>query len=301
MNTISVMRGTSGTGKGTRLNQLIMFLRTREEPEILGFKVQSPKSVKFRPYGLYFKSINTLIIGKYVKSPKSGLISFSSTDPIINNLTSYERISGLWVWGYDIVQIILETHRDKHVIIEGLAGLEKSEFSVEHLLVMGYKKILNQLFIVDSIEDIRDRTLQRSGKAAGAHGSIGINSVLLNQFDKVESNNKVIMDLQRFDSHVSMFGRKFISQVLEDTPLYNDFIRYSRFTKHFRHYEEKEKNKIYDKYIIEQKSIEKVKCNDLNIKILGHLTILDPDKDSSFKLKERRIRVVTDRLDSYER
>lgn len=75
---IIVIKGTSGTGKGTRVVQFIEWLRTKLEPVELQYEVGG----KTRPFGLKFEELKLIFVGQYTVSNKSGLASWTSMDSI---------------------------------------------------------------------------------------------------------------------------------------------------------------------------------------------------------------------------
>lgn len=75
---IIAIKGTSGTGKGTRVVQFIEWLRTKLEPTELTYTVGG----KTRPFGLKFEELKLIFVGQYTTSNKSGLASWTSMDGI---------------------------------------------------------------------------------------------------------------------------------------------------------------------------------------------------------------------------
>ncbi|ASZ77734.1 hypothetical protein [Salmonella phage SP1] len=75
---IIVVKGTSGTGKGTRVVQFIEWLRTKLEPTELTYTIGD----KTRPFGLKFEELKLIFVGQYTVSNKSGLASWTSMDAI---------------------------------------------------------------------------------------------------------------------------------------------------------------------------------------------------------------------------
>ena len=75
---IIVIKGSSATGKGTRVVQFIEWLRTMYEPRVVEYSVGS----KTRPFGLAFDELKLFFVGQYTVSNKSGLASWTSMDTI---------------------------------------------------------------------------------------------------------------------------------------------------------------------------------------------------------------------------
>ena len=78
MSKIIVVKGSSGTGKGTRVVQFIEWLRTTLNPREVTYTIGD----KTRPFGLAFDELKLLFVGQYTVSNKSGLASWTSMDGI---------------------------------------------------------------------------------------------------------------------------------------------------------------------------------------------------------------------------
>lgn len=78
MSKIIVVKGSSGTGKGSRVVQFIEWLRTKLEPREVTYTIGD----KTRPFGLAFDELKLLFVGQYTVSNKSSLASWTSMDAI---------------------------------------------------------------------------------------------------------------------------------------------------------------------------------------------------------------------------
>jgi|SaaInl8_200m_RNA_FD_contig_111_242350_length_7248_multi_3_in_0_out_0_3 hypothetical protein len=76
MKSLAMILGSSGVGKGTRVNQLIKFLETLYAPEEYTVSYNN----KTFQLGLLFKELDILIIGKYNHNKKANHTSWSSMD-----------------------------------------------------------------------------------------------------------------------------------------------------------------------------------------------------------------------------
>ena len=100
---IIVVKGTSATGKGTRVVQFIEWLRTKLEPTELTYTIGD----KTRPFGLKFEELKLIFVGQYTVSNKSGLASWTSMDAIHaatgSGDSARDLVKGWLAQGYTLV------------------------------------------------------------------------------------------------------------------------------------------------------------------------------------------------------
>uniref|UniRef100_A0AAU8KYA4 Thymidylate kinase n=1 Tax=Serratia phage Kevin TaxID=3161161 RepID=A0AAU8KYA4_9CAUD len=158
MSKMIVIKGTSGTGKGTRVVQLIEFLRTKYEPVVREYGVGN----KTRPFGLVFEELKLMFVGQYTRSNKSGLTSWTSMDAIHAAVgkgeIAREFLSQYLADGYTLV-------------CEGeplmLSDKWRPEWMVKHY---GLEKLSMLYFHYEDRDQYDARIIGRSGKKAGDGG-----------------------------------------------------------------------------------------------------------------------------------
>lgn len=153
---IVVIRGTSGTGKGTRVVQFLEWLRTKYEPELIEYEFDK----KMIQVGFWFKEINLVFIGKYTVSNKSGLASWTSMDFIHSTLKSSEMANSL-------LKYLKIKFKDATIILEGEPMMQSHRWRPEFVHQdLGFNNMAFISFIYQAREDYDKRIIGRSGKAA---------------------------------------------------------------------------------------------------------------------------------------
>ncbi|QZI90433.1 hypothetical protein MYOV003v1_p0109 [Vibrio phage 207E48.1] len=157
---VAIVKGTSSTGKGVRVSQLLEFLKTK-------FKHKNVRYVhnnKSRQLGILFPELGWVFIGRVVTSNKSGLASWTSMDDLHATTTKGEIAR----------RIIKEEITDKgySFVAEGepLMASDKWRplFMNEYY---GAERFLFQYFHYAGDREAYDqRIIGRSGKAAGESG-----------------------------------------------------------------------------------------------------------------------------------
>lgn len=204
MQNLFVIKGTSGTGKGTRVAQLIEFLHTKEEPDELFF-TSLGKTPKQKPLGLLFRSLGLVFIGGYTVSNKSGLASWTSMDSLHAALKTGEaaraELKKLFDQGYSLV-------------CEGEPLMMSDKWRPEFLMdFFKPNKLVMVYFHYTDRKDYDERIKNRSGKPAGDSGwsrneSYGKEYVktceeMMSLVEKTRGN--VVTTCQDF-LHVSLYG-----------------------------------------------------------------------------------------------
>lgn len=212
-NNFVICSGTSGTGKGTRVVQLIEFLKTRESPEV----VTAPHKNKTKKVGLLFKSFNILFLGDYVVSNKSGLRSWSSMDLVHSTFG-----------GADGARAVIEQVRGlaKTIVLEGEPMMLSHRWRPEYLFddVQGLRAhniMLNYyVYPEDAREAYDERIMGRSGKLAGDSGwsrNAGYHreyTKSLEELDKISEVlllHKAFINKRMFDERLSALGADILS------------------------------------------------------------------------------------------
>jgi len=155
---MSVVRGTSGTGKGTRVCQVLEYLKTKFEPTTLNFEFEG----KTKQYGICFEDLKLIFIGTTTKSNKSGLSSWSSMDYIHSTVKKAENarpIAKSWIEkGYSLV-------------LEGEPMMQSDKFRPLFMQpYFGVARFLMPHYWYQNREQYDERIMGRSGKLAGDSG-----------------------------------------------------------------------------------------------------------------------------------
>ncbi|ASZ78779.1 hypothetical protein 2050H1_013 [Serratia phage 2050H1] len=158
MKNMIVIKGTSGSGKGTRVVQLIEFLRTKYEPVVREYGVGE----KVRPFGLVFEELKLMFVGQYTRSNKSGLTSWTSMDAIHAAVgkgeIAREFISQYLSDGYTLV-------------CEGEPLMLSDKWRPEWMVSnYGLEKLSMLYFHYENRDQYDARIIGRSGKKAGDGG-----------------------------------------------------------------------------------------------------------------------------------
>lgn len=155
MKSMIVIKGPSGVGKGTRVVQVVEFLRQYFEPVSLTYQ----DGKKTKPLGLAFEEMGLLFIGQYTTSNKSGLASWSSMDAIHSGLGSGElardMLRGYVDMGYTLV-------------CEGEPLMLSDKWRPEYMFKFYGLDTLSLLYFhYKDRAEYDARIIGRSGKAAG--------------------------------------------------------------------------------------------------------------------------------------
>lgn len=155
---MAIVRGTSGTGKGTRVCQILEFLKTKFDHHPVNFEFEG----KTKQYGVAFPELMLLFVGTQTTSNKSGLASWTSMDYIHSNVKQCalaRPIALSWLdQGYSLV-------------MEGEPMMQSNWFRPKDASpYYGVKSFLMPHYMYDRREDYDARIIGRSGKAAGDSG-----------------------------------------------------------------------------------------------------------------------------------
>ncbi len=197
---IAVLKGTSGTGKGTRVSILLRFLETKFEGKEVTFLFNE----RVVPIGIYFKDLNLLIVGKWVNSKNR--VAWTSLD-YINSTTGKT----------DITLGILNRYSraDISLLMEGEPMLLSNKYRIGWMKdYFNCDRFLFNYFNYDKREEYDERILARSGKLAGT-GGWGRNGNYFSDYNKnlSEINSSNILGKIYFDKYnisISVFGCRYL-------------------------------------------------------------------------------------------
>lgn len=216
LNAFVVAKGTSATGKGTRMVQFIEFLKSKE---FVFEEVKVDKKGKRVPVALAFPSLSLCFVGTYTKSNRSGLWSWTSMDYIHSSFG-----------GADGAAKIIEQLRSEYRVIclEGEPMMLSNRWRPENIYHNGAGS-LDLLYFTypDSEREAYDaRVIDRSGKAAGDSGW-SRNLGYLKEIEKsskeaiwVRDQGLLSMETRiydyRYDSDLSVIGECVIDLVADE-------------------------------------------------------------------------------------
>lgn len=164
MKSMIVVKGPSGTGKGTRVVQFIEFLRTKFTPSEITYTDGAERSgkLKVKPLGLAFDELKLLFVGCYTTSNKSGLASWTSMDTLHASTGSGE-----------VARDMLKSYADQGwtLVCEGEPLMLSDKWRPKFLFdYYGLDTLSLIYFHYVNREDYDARIVGRSGKKAGDSG-----------------------------------------------------------------------------------------------------------------------------------
>lgn len=161
---MSILKGGSGTGKGTRVSQLIEYLKTLETPVNFYSKLKPKNS-----YGLFFPINGMLFIGFTVVSNKSGLSSWSGMDSVHAGIKKAEI-------GREVIKEAISLLKNSKasslcIFIEGEPMFLSDKFRPAFIETEYMPdRLLMSYFMYDNREQYDNRIMGRSGKPSGDSG-----------------------------------------------------------------------------------------------------------------------------------
>ena len=176
---IIVIKGTSGTGKGTRVVQFIEWLRTKLNPEELTYTIGE----KTRLFGLKFEELKLIFVGQYTVSNKSGLASWTSMDGV-------HAATG----SGDITRDLLKSWLDKgySLVCEGEPLMLSDKWRPEWMFKNYPIETLSMLYFAYPDRYQYDARIRgRSGKEAGDSGW-SRNESYAKEFEKSKDEMKAL-------------------------------------------------------------------------------------------------------------
>lgn len=163
---ISVLKGPSATGKGTRVCQLIEYLKRAEEPKKIILSVEG----KTFDAGLSFPEQGFFFIGTYVVSNKSSLTSWSSMDMVHSTVKTAEA-------GRECIHMVCEHAKESSkqpfacVVLEGEPMLLSDKFRPAFMAAEYAPSHLQiSYFGYTDRAQYEERIIGRSGKPGGDSG-----------------------------------------------------------------------------------------------------------------------------------
>ena len=202
---MSILKGASGTGKGTRVSQLIEYLKTLEIP-VHFYSTLKPKN----SFGLFFPINGMLFIGVNVVSNKSGLSSWSGMDSIHASIKKAEI-------GREVIKeaiTLLKTSKASSlcIVIEGEPMFLSDKFRPEFIeKEYSPDRLLMSYFMYEDRKQYDSRIMGRSGKPSGDSGWSRV-SGYQGDFDRSVSESQTLdstqcsISMRKFDETYWRWG-----------------------------------------------------------------------------------------------
>lgn len=220
------LRGISATGKGTRMYQLISYLRSKFKWTFYSTYLPAYRKKDSNGYvptlpinnlGIFFPELNLLIPGRIVKSNKSRLLSFTGADMITAG------------WSHDtLFDINIEFAINYNWLYEGYTGLDNAKLNPKWLMEESNEKKLKS---IDSFfyrfyhhpnkEEMLERFKSRSFHVAKGDAAYGQNEnhstisyrVVQKELNELLDNGKSIesdISLDESDIDINEFVKSYL-------------------------------------------------------------------------------------------
>ena len=226
MKSFGAVLGSNATGKGTRMNQLIHFLKTKYNPEL--YFTIGKNNKKFN-LGILFKDIDLLIVGKYVDTDFQ---SFTSLDSVWNKLGGTEETVSLF------------KTLDYNILCEGYSNTDTFRIRPVHMSTSGCNRFFYQIYSygVENHDTYLKRIFERSGKHPKKAAGFEKETQILKYSSKINNELKehnldgVCYNLN-YDEPITKIGVEYL-RFLGRTNLVEEFIEYSNLNTHFKSFKE---------------------------------------------------------------
>jgi hypothetical protein len=257
-----LLRGISATGKGTRVSTLLEFLKTKTSyrvEEVTSIIVDDVELQKTPiQLSVVFDDINTVFIGRWVKSNKSKLISWTSLDGYskYNNDTFYNHI--------------MRSYNTRNVVCEGYFGGKGKTFDPPQIAEI-FKSADLEHYYYESMDELQSRVMGRSGS------TIKGTCYRDNKWCIKEKNRQRVIDLFtaavpnstynfiRHHEEVHEFGSRFLNKIGKSEWV-SEFISFASENSTKRNVESIEENySKFSKYLgfdSENRTNLEIKLND---------------------------------------
>tara|TARA_R110002096_G_scaffold118336_1_gene256218 strand:- start:4769 stop:5548 length:780 start_codon:yes stop_codon:yes gene_type:complete len=209
---LTLVKGTSGTGKGCRVSQLMSFLVMKGydfEEVRHDFLNHSGTKMRNNIFGYYFKQLNILFAGRWIKPQKAtGLFSWYSLDSLHSDIGG----KGTNSWMSD--------HNDKHVIGEGnplMCGPGKRPIEIEKVSGFDNMFLSYYLFDQEDPESYLHRIMMRTGKHPRTMGAFTANKGFASEhrrsceeLSELTNGGKSLVNHHKYDAPIWQFGLDYL-------------------------------------------------------------------------------------------
>jgi len=224
--TFGLVLGSSGSGKGTRMNQLIKFLETKYRSEVY----KTTYNDKIFDLGIYFKDLDLLFLGKYTNNKKAGYVSWASFDSLWSKFGGTEPT-------VDYIKHL----KIKNVIGEGYSNMDTFRVRPKHMSSNGCKKFFYQIYYYgkENFDKYIDRIVERSGKPPKGTTAFEKEGAILGFYDKIKRELEEFEGYAKklpFNADITSLGYDYL-KFLELNELAEEFLEYSKNNKHFKKFQ----------------------------------------------------------------
>jgi hypothetical protein len=199
------LKGISGSGKGTRVEQLLRFLLSKNyNYQIYHTEFKNKKC----PIAIEFPDLNIFITGKYALGRASKLHSWTGLD-YLN--------TGFGAW---FVYWLIKKFSNKNFICEGYPLTLSPVYNLDSIHnKFGYNNVFYQYFFYDKRESMIDRCFNRNGGKIIKGTCWGTETATKNNYQynknlskelKSPTLNKCEVHTQKFDDPVYVFGYNYL-------------------------------------------------------------------------------------------
>ena len=220
MSKIIVVKGISGSGKSSRVFQLIKYL------EVLGCQFEDfhylNKEGKDRVVGLLCKNLGIVFLGKIYKSGT------------VERWQGYDSVTGCFMKSEYFSEFLKDQKGKFTMFVEGAGVTQTNRLRPKFLHEqLGYESIMIQYYNYDNKQDYLDRITYRSGKVPTKATMWDKNSSFIAESAWSLIDQKTIdceVYINQFNAPISDLGVKFFKFIGLDKETIDDFVE---FTKEF--------------------------------------------------------------------
>lgn len=222
---ITFVKGISGTGKSSRVLQLLNFYTEILDYNVEEIKHYNEKKEKECHVGLLVKEANVLFIGKLYE--RDDVVRFQGHDSVTGSFNGSE----------DFSNFLKQKSKKYKIIVEGSGTTLSFRFRPKYLFDDGLKKMFFQYYNYDRSEkgkeDYKNRILIRTGKVIEKDSMWNKGESFKKEYEKtlleLEKVNGDIEAYHFYDDHtppIYDFGEKFLVINNEEETTIQYFIDY---------------------------------------------------------------------------
>lgn len=199
------LKGVSGTGKGTRVSQLLLFLNHVSQIKAKIVHIDN------KPYAIYIEEFNLLVPGKYVVSNKSGLVSLTGLDIMASDLKD----------GRFIPKELIKLYPEANIICEGYVNTLVEFYQPTYQYNNGFSNQQWELYSYNNLEELQKRIIRRSASrikcicwSCNKKFKLHFNKKILSQCSDIadkDSNFHPFTLFTKYDEFYLDFGKRWLA------------------------------------------------------------------------------------------